>query len=395
MMKITNTSRTLTGVLSAAILIFFIMTGCARKSDLELGVKALSEGAYGKALKSLRMALTKDTLNPEIHYYMCLAYIHLDSTEHTLNHYLKLAELGSDLKDDRELRELVAVMLGLEPYPSSIIPMRKLNQFKGTFNPNGDLIALAASKRDKADIYLANLDGSDMKRVVSGGMNTDPDFSPGGNMIIYVSNRDGDEDLYLYNIGKNETRKITDNAAQDFAPSFAPGAKEVVFVSNLDDLYKWEIYTINVETGRTHRLTDNDYWDGFPRFTANGQSIVFSSKRDGSESIYVMRRDGGAEEILFASAADDNDPTLIQDKLFFKSQMDGEWEIYQYNIRTKRVVRLTNNPYPDWNPQISDDGMKMLVSRKIKGRWVLYFINLDDPLDADFIAAEIRKRLRE
>jgi WD40 repeat protein len=395
MIKITDTSRTLIGVLWVAISIIMIMTGCARKSDLELGVKALSEGAYDKALKSLRIALTKDTLNPEIHYHMCLAYIHLDSAENTLSHYLELAELGSDRKDDRELRELVAVMLGLEPYPSSIIPMRRLNQFKGTFNPNGDLIALAASKRDKADIYLANLDGSDMKRVVSGGMNTDPDFSPDGDLLVYVSNRDGDEDLYLYNISKNETRKVTDNAAQDFAPSFAPEGKEVVFVSNLDNLYKWEIYAINVETGRTRRLTDNDYWDGFPRFTANGQSIVFSSKRNGSEDIYVMRRDGGAQELLFASVADDNDPTLIQEKLFFKSQMDGEWEIYQYNVRTKRLVRLTNNQWPDWNPQISNDGMKMLVSRKIKGRWVLYFINLDDPLDADFIAGEIRKRVRE
>ena len=272
-------------ILSVLVLLLVVVTTCARKSDLELGIRALGEGAYEKALGFLKTASSKDSLNPEVHYYICLVYIHLDSAENTFRHYLKLVELGSDRKDDRELRELVAVMVDLEPYPSSIIPMQRLNQFKGTFSPGSDLIALAASRTDKADIYLANLDGSGIKKVVSGGMNTDPDFSPDGNFLMYVSNRDGDEDLYLYDRNKNETRRITDNAAQDFAPCFAPEGKEVTFVSNMDNMYKWEIYAVNIETGHMRRLTNNDYWDGFPRFTANGKSVVFSSKRNGSEDI--------------------------------------------------------------------------------------------------------------
>jgi len=374
-----------------ALALAVFVSACARKSDLDLGVQALNKGEYAKATGLLKTALVKDPLEPEIHYNLCLVYIHLDSTEQTLAHYLKLAESKSPRKDDRELRELVAVKLGLEPYPASIIPMRRLNQFKGTFNPSGEIIALAASTRDKADIYVASLDGSALKKVISGGMNTDPDFSPDGRFIVFVSDRDGDEDLYLYDIESEETRRITDNAAQDFAPSFSPDGKEVVYVSNQDDPYKWEIYAVNMEDGRIRRLTDNRYWDGFPRFTANGQSIVFSSKRDGSEDVYVMRRDGGGQEILFSSPADDNDPTLVKENLFFKSQMNGEWEIYQYNVRMKGLVRLTNNTWPDWNPQVSSDGRKVLVSRKIKGRWVLYFINLDDPVDADVILATIKR----
>ena len=365
---------------------------CARKSDLERGVEALQRGQYGKALTLLRSAWTRDSANSEVHYNLCLVYIHLDSSKQVLAHYLELAQLASERKHDRALRELIAVELGLEPYPASIIPMRRLNQFKGTFSPTDDLIALAASTRDKADIYIAQLDGSNIKKIVSGGMNTDPDFSPDGNSIVFVSDRDGDEDLYVYDLKSGETRRITDNAAEDFAPAFSPDGREVAFVSNRDDPYKWEIYAVNIASGRIRRLTDNSYWDGFPRYAANGQSIVFSSKRNGSEDIYVMRVDGGAQELLYASAADDNDPTLVEENLFFKSQMDGEWEVYQYNIRTKGLVRLTNNILPDWNPQISSDGRKLLVSRKIRGRWVLHFINLDDPLAADFLVREIRKR---
>lgn len=391
-MKVNETSRISIVVLSVLLSVFVFMNRCTRKTDLEVGVSALDKGEYVKAVEFFKKALAKDTLDPEVHYHICRAYTYLDSTDRALGHYLKLVDLGSDRKNDRELRQLMAIMVGLEPYPSSIVPMRRLNQFKAAFGPHGDLIAVAAAKTDKADIYLGTLDATNMKKVITGGMNTDPHFSMDGAFLVYVSNRDGDEDLYLHSIDGEEEKKLTDNTAQDFAPGFAPEGKEVVFVSNLDNPYKWEIYAIDVESGRTRRLTNNDYWDGFPRFTANGRSIVFSSKRDGSEDIYVMRRDGGAQEVLFASPADDNDPTLVREDLFFKSQMDGEWEIYRYNLKTKSLVRLTNNQWPDWNPQVSSDGTKLLVSRKIKGRWVLYFINMENPVEADFIAAKIRNR---
>jgi Tol biopolymer transport system component len=391
-MKRTKFDNIMESIILAAVLLAALTATCARKSDLEQGIQAMNRGEYAKAIKSFSMALEKDSLDPAVHYNLCFAYLHADSTEKALEHYLKLADLKSSLSNDRQLRELIAVAIGLEPYPASVITMRRLNQFKGAFNPSADHIVLAASRRDMADLYTADLDGSNMEMIVSGGMNTDPDISPDGNYVVFVSDRDGDEDLYLYDMASKEIRRITDNAAQDFTPSISPEGKEVVYVSNRDDPYKWEIYAIGVDDGRIRRLTDNTYWDGFPRFTANGQSIVFSSKRNGSEDIYVMRRDGGAQELLFSSPADDNDPTLVQEDLFFKSQMDGEWEIYQYNLRTKTLVRLTNNPWADWNPQISDDGKKMLVSRKVKNRWVLYFINLEDPLDAEFIVAEIKKR---
>ena len=376
------------------ITVILLLTMCARKGDLEVGIAALRKGAYGKALKSLGRALERDSLNPAIYYNLCLTYVHLDSSEQAFNHYLRLVDSGSNLKNDKELRKLMAVMLGLEPYPSSIIPMRRLNQFKGAFSPKGEMIALAASRQDRAHIYLSKLDGSGLERIIRGGMNTDPDFSPDGGHLVYVSDRDGDEELYLYDFATRESQKLTDNTAQDFAPAFAPDGEDVVFVSNVDNPYKWEIYTINVKSKKIRRLTDNDFWDGFPRFTANGLSIVFSSKRNGSEDIFVMRRDGGAQELLFSSPFDDNDPTLVEENLFFKSKLDGEWEIYSYNIKHKHLARLTNNAWPDWNPKISSDGTKLLVSRKIKKRWVLHFINLDEPISAEFIAAEIRKKGR-
>jgi Tol biopolymer transport system component len=374
------------------VMVFCSIVACARKSDLQRGKDAYDKGAYDTALKSLHEALKKDGQNPDIHYFLCLTYTALDSVEPALGHFARLRELGSDMKDDRELRVLMATLLGIEPYPSSVIEMKGMNQFKGTFSPGGDRLAIAASRRDRADIYLTDLDGSNLRRVVTGGMNTDPVFAPDGKSIAFVSDRDGDEDLYLYDIAADVLHKLTDNLAQDFAPDFAPDGKELVFVSNMDDPYKWEIYVINIKSGRIGRLTDNKYWDGFPKYTANGQSIVFSSKRNESEDIYVMRRDGGGVELLFSSVADDNDPTIVHENLFFKSQKDGEWEIYRYNIRDRQLARLTSNDWADWNPRISDDGSKLVVARRIKQRWVLSIINIGEPISSDYILSVIKDR---
>lgn len=380
----------------ALIAVFMsVVPGCAKKGDFELGKEAMKKGEYDAAVKLLNLALKTDPRNPDIHYELCFAYAALDSIEPALTHYVRIAELGSHLKGEGELKELMVALIDIEPYPSSVISMPGMNQFKGAFSPKGDLITVAASKSDRADIYLVNLDGSDARKVVSGGMNTDPVFSPDGGSIAFVSDRDGDEDLYLYDLATREVRQLTKNTAQDFAPSFSPDGRDLVFVSNMDEVLKWEIYTINIESGRTARLTNNEYWDGFPKFAAGGQSIVFSSKRGKSEDIYVMRRDGGGAELLYSSAADDNDPTLVQENLFFKSEMSGEWEIYQYNIKRRHLLRLTRNEWADWNPRVSEDGTKILVARKSGKRWVLHFINLAEPVSADFIVGEINRRRQE
>ena len=106
-----------------------------------------------------------------------------------------------------------------------------------------------------------------------------------------------------------------------------------------------------------------------------------------------MNKNGGGEKVLFESSADDNDPVLMGDKLYFKSEKDGSCEIYQFDITTKKEVRLTYNTYPDWNVRIAKDGSKMLIARKIKKRWRLYFMNFNSPISAEVIALKITKLL--
>jgi len=367
-------------ILCSAIL---VISQCSRESDLEKGISALERGDYVNAVKTLNVSLLLDSLNPEIHYNLSLAYVNLDSVEKTQFHYLKLVALASPLQESIRLKELLASALGIEPYHTWPIPMKRMHQFKGAFSPSTDTLVIAAAPSHRPDIYLISLDGSVIKRITNSFSNTDPDYSPDGKTIVFVSNRDGDEELYLYDITSGELVQLTTNTESDFFPSYAPNGKDIVFVSNRDDPYKWEIYKIGIESKRVKKLTTNDFWDGFPRFTSDMGAIVFSSKHERTENIYTIKTGGGGERILFENTADNNDPTIFGEYLYFKSNIDDNWEIYRMNLKTKELLRLTYNRRPDWNPRISRDGTKMVFSRQIRDRWHLYYMDFEQAISTE------------
>jgi len=375
-------------ILNYLICILIIFISCGKKGDVKGAAEAIKRGKYIEAVRSLKSALNTDSLNPEIHFNLSLAYIHLDSTQKAYEHFLKLVELQSPLKDSINLKLLLTRLLMIDPYSSSPIPMGKMNQFKGCFGPDNELLAVAAAKKDIADIYLIKLDGTVVKKLTKRGMNTDPAFSPKGDKIAYVSSIDGDEEIFLYDINTDSTIKLTNNDYIDFSPTFSPDGKEIAYVTNRDG--GWEIYKINLIQRKAFRLTKNNFWDGFPSYTPDGQFIVFSSKRNGSEDIYIMKPNGADERLLYYTKFDETDPHLAGDNLYFRSNMDGEFEIYSFDIKKKILTRLTYNNVPDWNPRVSSDGKRIVISRKVKNLWQLYFINLENPIPAEVIAERIK-----
>ncbi len=358
---------------------------CSRKNPLEAGAAAMQRGDYVKAIKDLTKAREQDSLNPQIHYNLCLAYAHLDSSYRALASYADLNRLGAPQMDDSTLKMLMLNLVKLDPYPSSPITLKGLaNLFKGAPSPDGEMIAIAAARTFLSDIYLVKYDGKIVKKITSQYMNNDPDFSPTGEHLIFNSDRDGDDELYLYDLKTGAISQLTENAFADFAPSFSPNGIEAVFVTNRDE--NWELYKINVHNKKTMRLTNNKIWDGFPSYTSDGKHILYSSKAGETEDIITMKEDGSDPKLLFASPTNENDPHLYGNDLYFKTDRDGEWEIYRFNLISTQLTRLTKNNVPDWNIRVARDGSKLIYSRQINGRWRLYFMNLTQTIPAGMIA---------
>jgi Tol biopolymer transport system component len=172
-------------------------------------------------------------------------------------------------------------------------------------------------------------------------------------------------------------RRLTDNAASDFAPAWSPDGKKIAFTSNRDG--NSEIYVMDADVcdagalrdpgcpdPEVTRLTDNPASDQVPIFSPDGTKIAFQSARDGNQEIYVLNADGsGAPTNLTNNPALDSLPDFSPDgtRLTFGSTRDGgDVDVWAMNADGSDPVNLTptltttNDRWSAWSP----DGTKIV-----------------------------------
>jgi len=134
------------------------------------------------------------------------------------------------------------------------------------WSPDGKKIAFISFRDEdkRPEIYVMNVDGSDQHKltnhswVIPDGEFTMFPFpfawSPDSEKIIFNSARDGNSEIYVVNIDGSNLRNLTTHPADDgiwFSPWSPDGAK-IVFTSNRDG--KWEIYTMNADGSDQRKL---------------------------------------------------------------------------------------------------------------------------------------------
>ena len=97
---------------------------------------------------------------------------------------------------------------------SRLIYKQNHTLFWPSFSPDGSKIVFERREEDKRnDIYLINIDGSDLKKLTTSYDNTYPCFTPDGNEIAFVSNRSGADEIYFLSLETEELRKLTNVSA--------------------------------------------------------------------------------------------------------------------------------------------------------------------------------------
>jgi Tol biopolymer transport system component len=120
--------------------------------------------------------------------------------------------------------------------------------------------------------------------------------------------------------------------------------------------------------------------NGFPYFSPDSSHIVFRSDRDGNMEIYLMNADGTGLVRLTRHDGVDTMPSFspLNDRIAFVSDRDGDFEIYTLDIRKDgtpgELRRVTHSPGHDMHPKFSPDG-KWLVFASERGG-----LNDEEPL---------------
>ena len=182
------------------------------------------------------------------------------------------------------------------------------------WSPNGRLIAFVAgdSLSHEMQILLVSSSGANQVDLTNapGTRNLDPAWSPGGTRIAFTSMRDGNAEIYVMNVDGSNLKRLTTNPASDFMPRWSPTGDAIAFLSSRDG--KKEIYSMMPDgSGQSAITTPPHDVDSFT--WSSHRKLAFSSFRDSSLDIYTIAWNGTGEARLTSDSLNQTDPAWSPD----------------------------------------------------------------------------------
>jgi len=175
-------------------------------------------------------------------------------------------------------------------------------------------------------------------------------------------------------IGKNI---INNKNAGDMnvAPSVSPDGKYLAFLSE-KDLLSIDLYLADAQTGKVLRkLTsraNNSHIDEFSFIESAGawspdsKRFAFSAFSSGRTKLFIVDVKSGktVSEISMGDVGEFSNLSWSPDgqSIAFSGLNDGASDIYAYHLTNKKLDRLTNDKYSDYQPAYSPDGKSLVFS---------------------------------
>jgi len=132
-----------------------------------------------------------------------------------------------------QLYELNLETATLETATLRLLSDGSSDDMDGAYANNGERILFRSVNPDGTIISLMNADGSGRTPISDQSSRAaNAVWSPDDSLIAYQSDADGDLDIYIYGVATGQTRKLTANDADDYAPTWLCGGTQVIFTSD-------------------------------------------------------------------------------------------------------------------------------------------------------------------
>lgn len=174
---------------------------------------------------------------------------------------------------------------------------------EATVSPQGDKIVFTSTRSGDLELYTMDIDGSNVKQITDQlGYDGGAFFSPDGTKLVFRSSRPKtpeeqanykellakglvaptNMEIYVCNVDGSDLRQVTTLGQANWAPFFTPDGQKIIFSSNHESErgFPFHLYLINVDGTGIERVTADDGFDAFPMFSPDGKYLVFSSNRN-------------------------------------------------------------------------------------------------------------------
>jgi Tol biopolymer transport system component len=256
-------------------------------------------------------------------------------------------------------------------------------------------------------IYMMNVDGSDVKLISSGrGRTTCSYFFPDDKHVLYASTHMGGDDcppkpdysmgyvwpiydtydIYTANPDGSDLKPLTNVKGYDAEATVSPIGDRIIFTSTRNgDI---DIYSMKPDGSDVQQMTNELGYDGGANYSYNGKLIVWRASRPKTETevseykeylaknlvkpttleIYVMNADGSNKKQVTVNGKANFGPYFFPDdkRIIFCSNMDDpegrNFDLYMINNDGTGLERITYYEQFDGFPMFSlNDGGKKFV----------------------------------
>src|SRR5512132_1314033 len=207
------------------------------------------------------------------------------------------------------------------------------------------------------DLWTARLDGSDVRRLTTAdGDEQSPVFSPDGRLVAFTGNYDGNNDVYVVPVTGGVPRRLTWHPGDDIVQDFSPDGKSVLFTSGRESYTNryTQLFTVPVDGGVEARLPIPNA--ARASWSPDGRRIAYNPIAPRFDE-WKHYRGGTASQIWLYDVAshavekvpqpegrsNDVDARWIGGTVYFRSDRDGEFNLYSYDPRTKQVRAITKH----------------------------------------------------
>jgi Tol biopolymer transport system component/DNA-binding winged helix-turn-helix (wHTH) protein len=260
------------------------------------------------------------------------------------------------------------------------------------FSHDGRQVVFTSSRSGELAIWVANVDGTNLRRLTDIPVGGSPRWSPNASEVVFDGPNEGEAEIYAVASFGGTPHRITNNPKNDSVPSYSSDGRWIYFAANRSG--EWQTWRVSVEgeERRPDSVRQMTQGGGYAAFeSSDGRYLYYAKKRllgavGERNSLWRIPVEGGAEEVVIEGLYSGYSSwALAGDSVFFLNPQDqsedpdtSSWAIYKIDLKTHKQISIAPIEGRPWG------GPSFDVSHD--ERWIPY--STIDPPESDLMLVE-------